>query len=127
TWRKDHGLRIRASLRHGRRQCRQASRRVWVGLEVLEDRAVPAFFVAPTFAAGAGPAAMATGDFAGSGHLDVAVANEQSGTVSVLMGNGDGTFQPRVDYAAGTNPDALAFADIDGDGKPDLAVVSLTG
>src|SRR5437773_2553617 len=57
------------------------------GWEILEDRAVPAIFVAPTFATGADPAAEVKGDFAGNGHLDIAVANEQSNTVSVLLGN----------------------------------------
>ena len=49
------------------------------------------------YAVGSDPDAIVAGDFNGDGHLDLAVANENTsgpGTVSVLLGNGDGTFQP---------------------------------
>ena len=42
------------------------------------------------------------------------------GSVAVLLGNGDGSFQPAVPYAAGTGPAFTLAADINGDGKPDL-------
>ena len=44
------------------------------------------------------------GDFTGDGRLDLAVANDGDNTVSVLLGNGDGTFQPQVTYAVGIVP-----------------------
>src|SRR5262249_47187189 len=50
---------------------------------------------------GKGPDAIVTGDFNGDGRTDLAVANEYDNTVSVLLGNGDGTFQPQVTYAVG--------------------------
>jgi hypothetical protein len=54
---------------------------------------------------------------------DVAVTNFWSGTVGVLLGNGDGTFRPPVTYSpGGTNPSAIAIADVSGDGHPDLVV-----
>jgi hypothetical protein len=43
-------------------------------------------------------------------------------TVSVLLGKGDGTFQPHVDYTAGNYPQAIAVGDFNGDGKLDLAL-----
>ena len=46
------------------------------------------------------------------------------GTVSILLGNGDGTFQPAVGYAAGDNPTMVAVGDFNGDGIPDLAVAT---
>ena len=46
------------------------------------------------------------------------------GTVSVLLGNGDGTFQPQVTYAVGSSPDAIVAGDFTGDGRTDLAVAN---
>ena len=50
------------------------------------------------------PDAIVAGDFNGDGRTDLAVANCDDGTVSVLLGNGDGTFQPQVTYAVGSSP-----------------------
>ena len=47
---------------------------------------------------------MAVGDFNGDGKADLAVANYDSNNVSVLLGNGDGTFQTAVNYGAGMLP-----------------------
>lgn len=52
-------------------------------------------FNAPVvYPAGSGPDSEVVGDFNGDGKRDLAVANHNSGTVSILLGNGDGTFQP---------------------------------
>ena len=51
-------------------------------------------------------------------------ADYDSNDVSMLLGNGDGTFQPRSTYAAGTSPDALVAGDFTGDGRLDLAVAN---
>ena len=48
-------------------------------------------------------------------------------TCSVLLGNGDGTFQPQVTYAVGTVPIRIVAGDFNGDGRLDLAVVELIG
>ncbi len=53
-----------------------------------------------------------------------AVSVTRDGTVSVLLGNGDGTFQPQQTLAVGSNPSAVAVADLNGDGKPDLVVAN---
>ena len=48
-------------------------------------------------------------------------------TVTVLLGNGDGTFQTKVPYTVGTGPLDIKSADVNGDGVPDLAVVNNSG
>ena len=60
--------------------------------------------------------------------LDIVTANQNAGTVSVLIGNGDGTFQTNVDYPAGTNPVAVATGAFHGASNPlDVAVVDQGG
>src|SRR2546429_398815 len=83
---------------------------------------VPSFAAARTFAAGQGPESVAVGDFNGDGNPDLALANEGSANVSVLLGNGDGTFQVTVNYGAAMNPNSVAVGDFNGDGKSDLVV-----
>jgi len=75
-------------------------------------------------AVGTQPADVAVGDFTGNGKLDLAVTNFNDNTVSVLLGNGDGTFTPAPGspIAVGTSPYGVAVADFNGDGKPDLAI-----
>ena len=78
-----------------------------------------------TYATGTGPTPLAIGDFNGDGKPDLVVGNFGAGsgnTVSVLLGNGDGTFQAQVTYAVGNGPRPLAVGDFNGDGKLDLAV-----
>ena len=65
-----------------------------------------------------------TGDFNGDGRTDLAVANSGDNDVSILLGNGDGTFQPQVTYAVGSDPVALVAGDFNGDGRTDLAVAN---
>jgi hypothetical protein len=69
------------------------------------------------------PNNVALGDFNRDGKLDLAVASGDSiQTVSVFLGNGDGTFQPQVRYAVGSFPYGLAVADVNLDGNLDLLV-----
>jgi hypothetical protein len=51
---------------------------------------------------------------ASSGTLAIVTANFYGNSVSVLPGNGDGTFQPAVNYAVGANPDSLAVGSFNG-------------
>ena len=68
---------------------------------------------------------IAAGDFNGDGKLDLAIANYDSNTVGVLLGNGNGTFAAPVTYSSGgSNPYAIAVADFNGDGKQDIAVTN---
>lgn len=64
------------------------------------------------------------GDFNGDGFLDLAVENYLDNTVSILLGKGDGTFQPGVKYNVGTEPERILTADLDGDGNLDLIVAN---
>jgi len=81
-----------------------------------------------------GPNSLAVADLNGDHKLDLVVATGNSnyplgnGTVGVLLGNGDGTFQPAVDYDSGgglySYASSLAVADLNGDGEPDIAVTN---
>src|SRR5207247_6474773 len=83
---------------------------------------------APSFAAGSTAYSVAVGDVSGDGRPDLVVAdvglNTGYSTVSVLLGNGDGTFQPARDFDVGTHPISVAVGDVNGDGRPDLAVAN---
>jgi hypothetical protein len=67
-------------------------------------------------------------DFNGDGNLDLAVASNGTGSaglggaVTVLLGQGDGTFRNSIVYGAGNNPLSLAVGDVNGDGQPDLVI-----
>jgi hypothetical protein len=86
------------------------------------------FQAAQTCAAGDGPLSLAVADFNGDGHLDLAVANQGTerdftdGSVSILLGKGDGTFQATQRYTLGSSEVSVAVGDFNGDGHPDLAV-----
>jgi hypothetical protein len=68
---------------------------------------------------------LAVSDLNGDGNPDVAVVNFGSGTVGVLLGNGDGTLKAAVSYGSGSYwAVSVAIADLNGDGKPDLAVTT---
>jgi hypothetical protein len=81
-------------------------------------------------------ACVSVADVNNDGTPDVVVANQcssyvnnacgnGSGTVAVLLGNGDGTLQTAVTYSsAGYLADSVAVADVNGDGKPDLVVAN---
>ncbi len=77
------------------------------------------------YATGSYPWGVAVGDFNGDGKLDLAVTNGADNTVSILLGNGDGTFQSRVDYPTGTRPTSVVVGDFNRDGKLDLAITTL--
>ena len=73
-----------------------------------------------------GETSVAVGDFNGDGHLDLAVANSYSGTVSILLGDGSGNFTPAATpiVTVGHYPYSIAAGDLNGDGHVDLAVAN---
>jgi alpha-tubulin suppressor-like RCC1 family protein len=88
----------------------------------------------PTFsklgtAVGAEPQTVAIGDLNGDGHPDLVVANEESNSVSVLLGGGNGKFTPASGspVTVGSNPVSVAIGDLNGDGHPDLVVANAGG
>ncbi len=70
----------------------------------------------------ASPSSITVGDFNRDGRLDLAVGNSGSGTVSIFLGNSDGTFQPKADYATIASSVGITTADFRGNGILDLAV-----
>ena len=81
------------------------------------------FAAAASYGVGSGPRSVTVGDWNGDGKPDLAVANEGD-NVSILLGNGNGTFQAKVDYGAGATPVSVTAGDWNGDGKLDLAVAN---
>ena len=74
---------------------------------------------------GTDPTSVAVGDFTGDGKPDLAVANYQSNTVSVLLGNGSGGFAAAATFSSGgSDPGCVAVGDFNGDGKLDLVVAN---
>jgi hypothetical protein len=87
------------------------------------------FQAAASFAAGIGANSVAVADLDGDSILDLATANVGSsytdfGSVSVLLGNGDGSFQAAASFVAGDTTASVAVADLDGDSLPDLVTAN---
>ena len=100
------------------------------GVSVLLGDGDGGFTPSPTtYLAGDYGTSLVTGDFNGDGRTDLAAAYENfdpktgtfTGGVSVLLGDGDGTFRGPVDYAVAGDVTSLAVGDFNGDGRADLA------
>lgn len=101
-------------------------------MESLEPRLLLSgvtFAAKADYPAGSVPYSVAVGDFNGDGKQDLVVANIGTSSangynVSVLLGNGNGTFQEQKTFAVGVHPTCVVVADVNGDGKKDLIVTN---
>lgn len=98
-------------------------------VESLETRcllSVATFAPAHSYNVGSLPSSIAVDDFNGDGFKDMAVANNGTGTVSILLGRGDGTFPRRADHAVaqGGGAESIAVGDFNRDGIVDLVVAT---
>ena len=82
--------------------------------------ALPSFAPQTTFATGNKSNSVTLGDVNTDGNLDIITANPNSNSVSVLLGNGNGTYQAQQTFATGTNPGSVTLGDVNGDGKLDI-------
>jgi len=109
---------------------RRSTRRTLIFLAVLAVVATALasaqtfMFNRADFPTGTDPKTLAVGDFNRDGVMDVVTGNYSSaGTVSVLLGKGNGTFASHVDYTVGGPVNSIAVGDFNGDGILDIAVV----
>ncbi len=95
-----------------------------LGTAPLGSQITTSLFGSPQiFPAGDMPVSIVADDFRGIGKLDVALANSD-GTIAILLGNGDGTFQaPAIISTPATLSFSMTSADFNVDGKIDLALV----
>ena len=77
-------------------------------------------FLQPTFGVGPQASPSEPSDFNRDGKTDICVANINDQSVSILLGNGDGTFQPQQRVVVGVAPRGIAVLDYDGDGDTDI-------
>ncbi len=84
-------------------------------------------FTQPTFGVGNRASPSEPADFNGDNAIDICVANIDDDTVSVLLGNGDGTFDEQIVIPVGAAPRGIAVLDFDGDGDPDIANTNAAG
>ncbi|MER3423803.1 MAG: hypothetical protein C4293_11810 [Nitrospiraceae bacterium] len=80
------------------------------------------FYHFASYTVGKNPTSIATADFNQDGATDLITTNIGNNTLSVLFGNGDGTFKEHIQIPAAKEPRALALDDFNGDGRVDIAV-----
>ena len=102
--------------------------RIGQAVEILLGTNHGGFGPAQAFPTGTQPEGLTATDFNHDGHLDLVVTNfgnvfnGDRGGVSLLLGNGDGSFQAPANFAAGDFPVGIASGDFNSDGNPDVVV-----
>jgi len=91
------------------------------------DARAQLFLPSVEYNVGVQPTCSAIGDLNGDGKPDAVVANHATHSVTVLLGNGDGTFPPGVDYSTGLGPNGVALAHLDSDSHLDMVVACYDG
>jgi len=104
----------------------------YLDVAVLEGRSqlVAVFVYQPTqgcyqqiasYPTGPSPSGIVVADFNSDGNLDLAIPDEGNNTLTLLLGNGDGTFTQST-VSVGSTPNSVVAGDFNGDGIPDLAI-----
>lgn len=106
-------------------------------VSVLIGNGGGAFATRVNYPTGTTPKTVFLADMNGDGHLDILTGNIDGNypklvhaggdTVSILLGNGDGSFQPKAEITVGQGPFSVAAGDVNGDGLPDLVTANWHG
>jgi hypothetical protein len=97
-----------------------------LGAAALVPGAPTLDWTSQTPATGLSAPSVAVGDFNGDGIQDLAIPNGSNCTVTILLGNGDGTFRSAPKPTVPCGPNSVAVGDFNGDGKADLALSTLS-
>jgi len=102
-------------------------------VSVLLGNGTGGFAAAVSYDVGLGPISVASGDFngttagGGDSKVDLAVANRGDDNITILRGNGDGTFVFAQNYTTGTGPASIVVAYFNGDSLDDIATANEFG
>ncbi len=108
-----------------RESCLVIARVLVLLVGVIPPAAMAANFSSKDYPVGGAPGAVAVGDFNGDGKPDMAVANGNTGDVSILINKGDGSFSAATSLTVGASPHSIAVGDFNGDHKLDIVIGSV--